>query len=60
MNELSNGFFDGRPSVNGRYTVLANDIVSQWSEELDFIDGEWFMLCGNIFPCIIDGWKWHE
>ena len=46
----------GWPKVDGMYSVLANDIVNSWEEELNFKGGEWCTLNGNAFPALIDGW----
>lgn len=56
MKDWKDTFFDGWPKEDGKYLVVANDIVNSWEEELNFIGGEWHMLCGNRFSAIVDKW----
>ena len=56
MKKWIDPFIHGWPKVDGKYLVMANDIVGSWEEELNFKDGEWYMLDGNSFPAIVDKW----
>lgn len=54
MKEFTDAFIHGNPKEDGKYLVKANDIVNSWEEELNFKDGEWYMLDGNLYPALID------
>lgn len=44
-----------KPSLDGRYIVLANDIVSEWQDYIDWCDGIWCDENGE-YPGIVTHW----